>query len=85
VAVQEAPPAPKDKPKPSVKKAEGRVPEPAPFVEPLPEKQPAAQKSGGPRLPNMLNLPEEKDLKTKGAAPKSGDGVISKPPVEKKD
>lgn len=84
VAVQEAPPA---KAKTTAKKSQSRTPEPAPFVEPLPERpQTADQKSGGPRLPNMLDLPQDKDLKTKGSAPKSGgDGVISKPPVEKKD
>lgn len=43
----------------------------------------------GIRLPNMLGLPEERDLKASNpSVPKSGDEggpVISRPPVEKKD
>ncbi len=60
---------------------EGRKPAPEPSVPP-----PAAQGDDGARLPNMLGLPEDKDLKATGTTTKpSGDGVSSKPPVEKKD
>jgi len=51
---------------------------------------PASQggKDEGIRLPNMLGLPEDRDLKATNpaAAPtKEQGGVISRPPVEKKD
>lgn len=42
------------------------------------------QEEDGIRLPNLLGLPEDKDLRSRGSTPKpGGDGVISKPPVEK--
>jgi hypothetical protein len=53
----------------------------------LPGEQKA--KDEGLRLPNMLGLPEDRDLKatnpaTTASEPEKG-GVISRPPVEKKD
>jgi len=48
----------------------------------------AASNGDGIRLPSMLGLPEEKDLKaTNPTVPKSNEGgaVISRPPTEKKE
>jgi hypothetical protein len=61
--------------------------------EPADEPMPARNESGGAgdgiRLPNMLGLPADKELKaTNPSVPKSGqDGgaVISRPPTEKKE
>lgn len=91
VVVQETvPQAPADAgKKPSDKPAEAIFREPVPAADPVPAKPPA-RKGGndGIRLPNMLGMPEDRDLKaTNPATGKSGNeggGVISRPPVEKK-
>lgn len=54
----------------------------------MPSGRNAASNGDGIRLPSMLGLPEEKDLKaTNPTVPKSNEGgaVISRPPTEKKD
>jgi len=54
----------------------------------MPSGRNAASNGDGIRLPSMLGLPEEKDLKaTNPTVPKSNEGgaVISRPPAEKKD
>lgn len=53
-----------------------------------PKGQNTATNGDGIRLPSMLGLPEDKDLKaTNPTVPKSNEGgaVISRPPAEKKD
>jgi hypothetical protein len=77
VAQQQAAPEPA-KPKPVKTVTKDRTPS-----------RPEASNGDGIRLPSMLGLPEDKDLKaTNPTVPKSGNeggAVISRPPAEKKE
>ena len=64
--------------------------EPAPATGPVAsDSLPRKGGTHGIRLPNMLGMPEERDLKATNPATgnpgNEGGGVISRPPVEKKD
>ena len=61
---------------------------PAPAKPEAKKEKSTAANGDGIRLPSMLGLPEDKDLKaTNPTVPKSNEGgaVISRPPTEKKD
>ena len=89
--------APAADPNATVAQQQQAVPEPAkpePVKSAGKESKPSGRNAAAPsngdgiRLPSMLGLPEEKDLKaTNPTVPKSNEGgaVISRPPTEKKD
>jgi hypothetical protein len=86
VSVPETPAVPENKN--ATKRADTAAEESVPDFTP-PKSTNQRGKSDGIRLPNMLDMPGDRDLKaTSPAGGKSGSeggGVISRPPVEKKE